>query len=68
MLVRADGAEWARAVDLDRTIDMVIELAHWFADNSDHERRRMAQVVEHLPQYWRQELPATAAPPGRAFQ
>lgn len=66
VLVRADGAEWARAVDLDRTIDMVIELAHWFADNSDHERRRMAQVVEHLPQYWRQELPATAAPPGRA--
>ena len=36
VLVRADGAEWARAVDLDRTIDMVIELAHWFADNSDH--------------------------------
>ena len=65
LVVRADGQDWARAVEPDRAIDRVIELAHWFAAEADETHRRMAHLSDRLPESWQQEMPAPAAAPAR---
>ncbi|WP_109466588.1 precorrin-3B synthase [Albibacillus kandeliae] len=63
VVVRADGTDWGRAVEADRAIDAVIDLAAWFSRNQTPDRRRMAWLAPEVPEIWKQEL--SAPPQGR---
>ncbi len=63
LIVRADGADKGRATDSAHAIDMMIELAEWFAAQRDIDTRRMVRVVAALPENWQQDAPAPEMPP-----
>lgn len=63
LIVRADGAALGRTVTPDTAIDHVIALAHWFAERSDSDNRRMARLLTQipLPSEWQTTAPAASA-------
>ncbi|NOD83966.1 cobalamin biosynthesis protein CobG [Ruegeria sp. HKCCD6119] len=52
LILRADGCETGRSVTETDAIDHVIALAMWFAETYTPETRRMARVIDALPQEW----------------
>ena len=62
LIVRADGSGTGRAATPENAIDMLAELARWFASRPDRAARRMAQAVKDLPRTWRRVTPAPAMP------
>lgn len=63
LLIRADGADWGRAVAPDDAVDAAIMLAYWFAQNRTPDIRRMRALADRLPDVWQQEMPALPVPP-----
>ncbi|MCB1340962.1 MAG: precorrin-3B synthase [Pseudooceanicola sp.] len=63
VLVRADGADWGRAVTPDQAVDGAIDLARWFAERQSAEARRMRALADRLPEMWQQEMPAPPVVP-----
>ncbi|WP_050603337.1 cobalamin biosynthesis protein CobG [Ruegeria sp. 6PALISEP08] len=57
LILRADGCETGRRVTESDAIDHVIALARWFARTYTPEARRMARVVDALPQEWQGNPP-----------
>lgn len=64
LILRADGQATGCATTPDTAIDDLLELARWFAANSDTDHRRMAQLVRKtpLPASWTGAAPAAIAP------
>ena len=65
LILRADGADTGRTVTPDSAVDLLIELAHWFADTAPHGTKRMARVLGHtpLPARWSGTASGPAAAP-----
>lgn len=65
LIVRAEGAEFGREVTPETAVDTVIELAHWFVDNSNSSTRRMARLTAQttLPESWTTTGPKSAGAP-----
>ncbi|WP_171170396.1 cobalamin biosynthesis protein CobG [Ruegeria sp. HKCCA0370] len=68
LILRADGCETGRSVTETDAIDHVIALAMWFAETYTPETRRMAHVIDALPQEWKGCAPGSVSAklqPGR---
>lgn len=52
LILRADGCRTGRSVTEADAIDHLIALAMWFAETYTPETRRMARVIDALPQDW----------------
>ncbi|WP_171228409.1 cobalamin biosynthesis protein CobG [Ruegeria sp. HKCCA4008] len=68
LILRADGCETGRSVTETDAIDHVIALAMWFAETYTPETRRMARVIDALPQEWQGSAPGSVGAklqPGR---
>ncbi|NOD98859.1 cobalamin biosynthesis protein CobG [Ruegeria sp. HKCCD6228] len=68
LILRADGCETGRSVTETDAIDHVIALAMWFAETYTPETRRMAHVIDALPQEWKGCAPGSVGAklqPGR---
>ena len=59
LILRADGCETGRSVTETDAIDHVIALAMWFAETYTPETRRMARVIDALPQKWQECAPGS---------
>ncbi|MDE2632373.1 MAG: cobalamin biosynthesis protein CobG [Paracoccaceae bacterium] len=60
LLLRADGAALGRPVTGETAVETVLDLAHWFAQNTKGQSLRMAQLLKThpLPTVWCQTAPA----------
>ncbi len=64
LIVRADGANLGRAVTPETAIEVMLDLAHWFAQTRGQAAdapRRMRAVADQLPQSWCQTAPGPVA-------
>ncbi|NOD92039.1 cobalamin biosynthesis protein CobG [Ruegeria sp. HKCCD4884] len=57
LILRADGCETGRPMTEADAIDHAIALAMWFSKTYTSETRRMARVIDALPQEWQGHAP-----------